>query len=253
MRAGLEGAASRAGVGGGPRPATLPQAPRGVDWSRSVSWRGSPTGSGRESLRQVVRAPPPSPCAQSRAGARAPAPPGLNSLPGGRSRTRRRGGVPPLPTRTPTGAASGDGAAGGGPREPASPPTPSDGRPCPGAWRVQTVQGEGEGAAGCGRWVDPAHRPGARPQISEPVRGGGQARGDFETPSSTERPTALFLKSLTTPLPGDSDSKESAYNVGDLGSIPGLGRSPGEGKGYPLQYSGLENSVDHIVQGVGHN
>ena len=37
--------------------------------------------------------------------------------------------------------------------------------------------------------------------------------------------------------------KESAYNVGDLGSIPGLGRSPGEGKGYPLQYSGLENSM----------
>ena len=38
--------------------------------------------------------------------------------------------------------------------------------------------------------------------------------------------------------------KESACNVGDLGSIPGLERSPGEGKGYPLQYSGLENSVD---------
>ena len=37
-------------------------------------------------------------------------------------------------------------------------------------------------------------------------------------------------------------------NVGDLGSIPGLGRSPGEGKGYPLQYSGLENSMD--VYGV---
>ena len=36
--------------------------------------------------------------------------------------------------------------------------------------------------------------------------------------------------------------KESACNIGDLGSIPGLGRSPGEGKGYPLQYSGLENS-----------
>ena len=34
--------------------------------------------------------------------------------------------------------------------------------------------------------------------------------------------------------------------VGDLGLIPGLGRSPGEGKGYPLQYSGLENSMDHI-------
>ena len=37
---------------------------------------------------------------------------------------------------------------------------------------------------------------------------------------------------------------------GDLGSIPGLGRSPGEGKGYPLQYSGLENSPDCIVHGV---
>ena len=44
--------------------------------------------------------------------------------------------------------------------------------------------------------------------------------------------------------------KESSYNVGDLGSIPGLGRSPGEGKGYPLQYSGLENSMNCIVYGV---
>ena len=44
--------------------------------------------------------------------------------------------------------------------------------------------------------------------------------------------------------------KESACNVGDLGSIPGLGRSPGEGKGYPLQYSGLENSMDCIVYRV---
>ena len=39
-------------------------------------------------------------------------------------------------------------------------------------------------------------------------------------------------------VPGGSDSKESACNVGDLGSIPGLRRFPGEGKGYPLQYSG---------------
>ena len=38
--------------------------------------------------------------------------------------------------------------------------------------------------------------------------------------------------------------------MGDLGLIPGLGRSPGEGKGYPLQYSGLENSMDCIVHGV---
>ena len=43
---------------------------------------------------------------------------------------------------------------------------------------------------------------------------------------------------------GGSDGKESACNVGDLGSIPGLGRSPGEGKGYPIQYSCLENSKD---------
>ena len=45
-------------------------------------------------------------------------------------------------------------------------------------------------------------------------------------------------------------SRESTCNVGDLGSVPGLGRSPGEGKGYPLQYPGLENSMDCIVHGV---
>ena len=45
-----------------------------------------------------------------------------------------------------------------------------------------------------------------------------------------------------------SAGKESTCNVGDLGSIPGLGRSPGEEKCYPLQYSGLENSMDCIVQ-----
>ena len=47
-----------------------------------------------------------------------------------------------------------------------------------------------------------------------------------------------------------SAGKEYAGNVGDLGLIPGLGRSPGEGKGYPLQYSGLENPMDCIVHGV---
>ena len=59
---------------------------------------------------------------------------------------------------------------------------------------------------------------------------------------------------LPTPIvsgsPCGSAGKESAYNAGDLGSIPGLGRSPGEGKGYPLQSSGLENSKDCIVHGV---
>ena len=43
---------------------------------------------------------------------------------------------------------------------------------------------------------------------------------------------------------GGSDSKESACNAGDMGSISGLGRSPGEGNGYPLQYSCLENPMD---------
>ena len=48
-------------------------------------------------------------------------------------------------------------------------------------------------------------------------------------------------------------SKESACNAGDMGSIPGLGRFPGEGNGYPLQYAGLENSMHYIVHGVGKN
>jgi len=45
-------------------------------------------------------------------------------------------------------------------------------------------------------------------------------------------------------FPGGSDDKESFWNVGDLGLIPGLARSPGERNGYSLQYSGLENSMD---------
>ena len=55
---------------------------------------------------------------------------------------------------------------------------------------------------------------------------------------------------------GGSAGKEPACNVGELGSIPGLGRSPGEEKGYPLQYTGLENSMDcrvHEVAKSGHN
>ena len=51
-------------------------------------------------------------------------------------------------------------------------------------------------------------------------------------------------------FPCGSAGKETTCNVGDLGSIPGLGRSPGGGKGYPLQYSGLENSMGCIVHGV---
>ena len=62
-------------------------------------------------------------------------------------------------------------------------------------------------------------------------------------------------------LPGGSDGKEATCNVGDLGSIPGLGTSPGEGNGSPLQYSGLKNSTDKepgrlqsiVLQRVRHN
>ena len=52
-------------------------------------------------------------------------------------------------------------------------------------------------------------------------------------------------------FPGGSAGKESACDVGDLGLIPGLGKTPGEGNGYPLQYSGLENSMDYRVHGDG--
>ena len=58
-------------------------------------------------------------------------------------------------------------------------------------------------------------------------------------------PTPVFLG-----FPCGSAGKESACNTGDLGSSLRLGRSPGEGKGYPLQYSGLENSTDCIVHEV---
>ena len=55
---------------------------------------------------------------------------------------------------------------------------------------------------------------------------------------------------FTSSFPCDSAGKESSCNAEDLGSIPRLGRSPGEGKGYPLQYSGLENSMNCTVHGV---
>ena len=51
-------------------------------------------------------------------------------------------------------------------------------------------------------------------------------------------------------FPDSSIGKESTGDPGDPGSIPGLGRSSGVGKGYPLQYSGLENSMDYTVHGV---
>ena len=51
-------------------------------------------------------------------------------------------------------------------------------------------------------------------------------------------------------FPGSSVGKESTCNAGDTSSIPGLGRSPGEGTSYPFQYSGLQNSMDCIIHGA---
>ena len=79
----------------------------------------------------------------------------------------------------------------------------------------------------------------------------GTSPCDILSPNPT-----LIMRSLTNPnwgticFPGSSAGKEPTCNSGDLGWIPGLGRSPGEGKGYPVQYSGLENFIDCIVHGV---
>ena len=64
--------------------------------------------------------------------------------------------------------------------------------------------------------------------------------GIFARKKRNDKSTYKELKDF----PGGSDSKEYTHNVGDLSSILGLGRSPAEGNGYPLQYSGLEKSID---------
>ena len=68
-------------------------------------------------------------------------------------------------------------------------------------------------------------------------------------PLSLDLLDPVFLQPSTT-IPCGSAGKESACTTEDLGSVPGLGRSPREGKGYPLQYSGLNNSTDCKVHGV---
>ena len=72
------------------------------------------------------------------------------------------------------------------------------------------------------------------------IPGSGRSHGEGD-----RLPIPVFLS-----FPCGSAGKESTCNARDMGSIPGLGRSPGEGKGYPFQYSGLENSMDCIVHGV---
>ena len=68
--------------------------------------------------------------------------------------------------------------------------------------------------------------------------------------SGVQQSDSVIYINIFSGFPGGSAGKESACNEGDLGSIPGLGRSPGERKGYPLQDSGLEKSRDSLVQGV---
>ena len=77
------------------------------------------------------------------------------------------------------------------------------------------------------------------------------ACGHSKTSETQYRDHNDFTHTFAYPgFPSGSAGKESTCNVGDLGSIPGLGRSPGEGKGYPLQYCSLENSMDCTVHGV---
>ena len=68
------------------------------------------------------------------------------------------------------------------------------------------------------------------------------SQAQFNIRKSMYYTTLMKVKNLG--FPGGSAGKKSACNLGDLGSIPGLGRSPGEENGYPLQYSGLKKSMD---------
>ena len=72
---------------------------------------------------------------------------------------------------------------------------------------------------------------------------------DLWTQRGKERVGQIERVALNWGFPGSSDGKEFARDARDPASIPGSGRSSGEGKGYPLQYSGLENSMDCIVLG----
>ena len=102
-----------------------------------------------------------------------------------------------------------------------------------------------------------SHRLSCRPHFPVPMRpppsppgachGGLQSGASLSSWIISTISTSSFLNRViheNRVFPGGSDNKEFAYNAGDLGLIPGLGRSPGEGNGDPLQYSCLENSMD---------
>ena len=82
-----------------------------------------------------------------------------------------------------------------------------------------------------------------------PVTTWGLEKASVETDHQGRTSLFTTLRSFKG-LPDSSVGKESACNAGDPSSIPGSGRPAGEGIGYPLQYSGLENSIDFIVHGV---
>ena len=74
-------------------------------------------------------------------------------------------------------------------------------------------------------------------------------KGAGRASESIHRKENKLINYTHTGFPGGSAGKESTCNAGNLGLIPGLGRSPGEGNNYPFKYSGLENSMDCIVHG----
>ena len=92
--------------------------------------------------------------------------------------------------------------------------------------------------------VAPLHPPKPSPSKSKTEPSNISLQSSYHTLTVILRPSPIKC------FPCGSAGKESACNVGDLGSIPGFGRSPGEGRGCPLQYSGLANCIDCVFYGV---
>ena len=116
---------------------------------------------------------------------------------------------------------------------------------------IQLLRHASSGGAGWG-WEGQLFILGFQKSVAQLVKNPPANAGD---PVRFFRREDLLEKGMATHcgilgFPGGSDDKESACNAGDLGSIPGLGRSPGEGNGYPPQYSGLENPMDREPGGL---
>ena len=125
---------------------------------------------------------------------------------------------------------------------------PQDDSPAPTSERTAEHQGSSPKNPSCPRSVLLTKLVGSR-DVEQPAPLVGPEQlcwgGENSCPSPSGVPRSLQPPSvLSWDFPGGSDGKESAYNAGDLGSIPGWGRSPGEGNGNLLQYSRLKNSVN---------